>query len=91
MSVCVGLERADEAITCKHSPCAGDHTHRRRGWMSLRGRVQCRLKRILCYLLINPANIVTRRGDTLADNWPYFDDNDKDNTYEPLLDIDVVK
>ena len=39
---------------------------------------------------INPANIVTRRGDTLADDWPYFDDNDKDNTYEPLLDIDAV-
>lgn len=39
---------------------------------------------------ILPDNIVTRCGDTLEDDWPYFDDNDKDNTYEPLTNLDAV-
>lgn len=39
---------------------------------------------------ILPDNIVTRCGDTLKDDWPYFDDNDKDNTYEPLTNLDAV-
>ena len=30
---------------------------------------------------IKPSNIVVRNGDTLEDDWPFFDDNDKDNTY----------
>ena len=38
---------------------------------------------------ILPSNIITRNGDTLADDWPYFDDNDKENTYEPLF-VDAV-
>ena len=38
---------------------------------------------------ILPDNIVTRCGDTLEDDWPYFDDNDKANTYEPLY-VDAV-
>lgn len=38
---------------------------------------------------ILPDNIVTRCGDTLEDDWPYFDDNDKINTYEPLY-VDAV-
>lgn len=39
---------------------------------------------------ILPDNIVTRCGDTLDDDWPYFDDNDKENTYEPLTNLDAV-
>lgn len=39
---------------------------------------------------ILPDNIVTRCGDTLEDDWPYFDDSDKENTYEPLTNLDAV-
>ena len=38
---------------------------------------------------IDPANIVTRNADTLETDWPYFDDNDPVNTYEPLY-VDAV-
>lgn len=38
---------------------------------------------------IRPDNIVTRNGDTLEDDWPYFDENDPVNTYEPLY-VDAV-
>ena len=38
---------------------------------------------------ILPDNIVTRNGDTLEDDWPYFDDNDRENTYNPLF-VDAV-
>lgn len=38
---------------------------------------------------ILPDNIVTRCGDTLEDDWPYFDDNDPVNTYDPLY-VDAV-
>lgn len=38
---------------------------------------------------ILPDNIVTRNGDTLEDDWPYFDDNDPVNTYNPLY-VDAV-
>lgn len=38
---------------------------------------------------ILPDNIVTRNGDTLEDDWPYFDDNDPANTYNPLY-VDAV-
>lgn len=38
---------------------------------------------------INPTNIVTRNGDTLEEDWPYFDDADPSNTYEPLY-VDAV-
>ncbi|MCP4051395.1 MAG: type I restriction-modification system subunit M [bacterium] len=38
---------------------------------------------------ILPGNIVTRNGDTLEDDWPYFDENDKSNTYDPLY-VDAV-
>ena len=38
---------------------------------------------------IKPYNIVARNGDTLADDWPYFDENDKENTYEALY-VDAV-
>lgn len=38
---------------------------------------------------IKPDNIVTRNGDTLEEDWPYFDDNDPVNTYEPLY-VDAV-
>ena len=38
---------------------------------------------------ILPDNIVTRCGDTLEEDWPYFDDNDPVNTYEPLY-VDAV-
>ncbi|GAB1482246.1 hypothetical protein MASR2M78_10610 [Treponema sp.] len=34
-------------------------------------------------------NIVTRNGDTLEDDWPYFDENDPVNTYNPLY-VDAV-
>lgn len=38
---------------------------------------------------IDPANIVTRNGDTLEEDWPYFDENDPINTYDPLY-VDAV-
>lgn len=34
-------------------------------------------------------NIVVRNGDTLKDDWPYFDEEDKERTYEPLY-VDAV-
>ncbi|MDF1755875.1 MAG: type I restriction-modification system subunit M [Verrucomicrobiales bacterium] len=34
-------------------------------------------------------NIVTRNGDTLEDDWPFFDDQDPVNTYNPLY-LDAV-
>lgn len=38
---------------------------------------------------ILPDNIIARNGDTLEDDWPYFDDNDKERTYEALY-VDAV-
>ena len=38
---------------------------------------------------ILPSNIVTRNGDTLEDDWPFFDDNDPINSYDPLY-LDAV-
>lgn len=38
---------------------------------------------------ILPDNIVTRNGDTLEDDWPYFDETDPAATYEPLY-VDAV-
>mgnify|MGYP003309752255 CR=1 FL=1 len=38
---------------------------------------------------ILPDNIVTRNGDTLEEDWPYFEDNDPAGTYEPLY-VDAV-
>lgn len=38
---------------------------------------------------ILPTNIVTRNADTLEDDWPYFDDQDPVNTYNPLY-LDAV-
>ncbi|PKM93121.1 MAG: type I restriction-modification system subunit M [Firmicutes bacterium HGW-Firmicutes-1] len=38
---------------------------------------------------IEPYNIVTRNGDTLEEDWPYFDENDPVNTYDPLY-VDAV-
>jgi type I restriction enzyme M protein len=38
---------------------------------------------------IFPSNIVTRNADTLEDDWPYFDDQDPVNTYNPLY-LDAV-
>lgn len=38
---------------------------------------------------INIDNIVTRNGDTLEDDWPYFDENDPVNSYNPLY-VDAV-
>ena len=38
---------------------------------------------------ILPNNIVTRNGDTLEDDWPYFDENDPVNSYNPLY-VDAV-
>lgn len=39
---------------------------------------------------INPANITVRCGDTLDKDWPLFDENDPDGTYEPLCNLDAV-
>ena len=36
-----------------------------------------------------PANIVTRNADTLKDDWPYFDEADPVNSYQPLY-VDAV-
>ena len=38
---------------------------------------------------ILPDNIITRCGDTLETDWPYFEDNDPAKTYEPLY-VDAV-
>ena len=38
---------------------------------------------------INAANIYVRNGDTLEDDWPYFDDADPSGTYDPLY-VDAV-
>lgn len=38
---------------------------------------------------ILPDNIVTRNGDTLEDDWPYFDEEDPENTYNTLY-VDAV-
>lgn len=38
---------------------------------------------------IKPANIVARNGDTLAEDWPYFEDGHKETTYE-FLSVDAV-
>ena len=38
---------------------------------------------------IKPNNIVTRNGDTLEDDWPYFDENDPMGSYDPLY-VDAV-
>lgn len=38
---------------------------------------------------ILPDNIFTRNGDTLEEDWPYFDENDPVNTYAPLY-VDAV-
>ena len=38
---------------------------------------------------ILPNNIVTRNADTLEDDWPYFDETDPVNSYNPLY-VDAV-
>ena len=38
---------------------------------------------------IKPSNIIVRNGDTLEDDWPFFDDKDKDKTYQ-LVSVDAV-
>jgi type I restriction enzyme M protein len=38
---------------------------------------------------ILPDNIVTRNGDTLEEDWPYFEDSDPMGTYNPLY-VDAV-
>lgn len=38
---------------------------------------------------ILPSNITTRNGDTLEDDWPYFEESDPIGTYSPLY-VDAV-
>lgn len=38
---------------------------------------------------ILPSNIITRRGDTLEDDWPFFEESDPSNSYNPLY-LDAV-
>lgn len=38
---------------------------------------------------IKPANINVRNGDTLEDDWPFFEDNKRETTYE-LVKVDAV-
>lgn len=38
---------------------------------------------------ILPDNIVSRNGDSLADDWPWFDDSNPGETYDPLF-VDAV-
>ena len=38
---------------------------------------------------ILPSNITTRNGDTLEDDWPYFDESDPIGSYNPLY-VDAV-
>lgn len=40
---------------------------------------------------ITPDNIIVRCGDTLGRDWPMiYDENDPDNSYEPLCNLDAV-
>ena len=34
---------------------------------------------------ILPDNIIVRNGDTLADDWPFFDETDREHTYDPVF------
>lgn len=36
-----------------------------------------------------PDNIIIRNGNTLSDDWPFFEDSDKENTYNPVW-VDAV-
>ena len=38
---------------------------------------------------IKPSNIFVRNGDTLEDDWPFFEDKDKEKTYR-LVSVDAV-
>lgn len=38
---------------------------------------------------IKPSNLFVRNGDTLEEDWPYFDDSDPSGTYDPLY-VDAV-
>lgn len=38
---------------------------------------------------ILPDNIITRNGDTLEDDWPFFDESDPNGSYNPLY-VDAV-
>ncbi|MDS1003254.1 type I restriction-modification system subunit M [Clostridium sporogenes] len=38
---------------------------------------------------IKPANIFVRNGDTLEDDWPFFEDKNKENTYR-FVSVDAV-
>ena len=38
---------------------------------------------------ILPSNIIVRNNDTLKDDWPFFDDNDRERTYE-LIQVDAA-
>lgn len=38
---------------------------------------------------ISPANMIVRNGDTLDKDWPYFKEDDWENTYDPLY-VDAV-
>ena len=38
---------------------------------------------------ILPSNIITRNGDTLEEDWPFFDESDPTNSYSPLY-LDAV-
>lgn len=38
---------------------------------------------------IRPSNIEARNGDTLKEDWPYFDESDPQGTYDPLY-VDAV-
>jgi type I restriction enzyme M protein len=37
-----------------------------------------------------PSNIITHNGYALADDWPYFDESDPTNSYNPLYFDAVV-
>ena len=34
---------------------------------------------------ILPDNVIVRNGDTLVNDWPFFDENDKERTYYPVF------
>ena len=34
---------------------------------------------------ILPDNIIVRNGDTLDEDWPFFDENDREHTYDPVF------
>lgn len=67
----------------------GDENHIRYYAQELKANTYNLTRMNLVMRGILPDNILTRNGDTLEEDWPYFDDSDPQGTYEPLY-VDAV-